>query len=109
MGGITITYVVILIMKNILGVATSTGIWGMIGATLLFTLVGYLVSMQVSELLQARGLIDVLLSMVTLWANFEYILPWVLDKVTWVEFASNEYYFYLLAIQGVYYLIRRKE
>ena len=109
MGGITITYVVILIMKNILGVATSTGIWGMVGATLLFTLVGYLVSMQVSEVLQARGLIDALLSMIALWATFEYVLPRVLEKVTWVEFASNDYYFYLLAIQGVYYLIRRKE
>ena len=109
MGGLTLTYVVIFIMKNFLGVATSTGIWGMIGATLLFTLVGYLVSMQVSEVIQARGLTGVLLPMVMLWATFVYILPRVLEKVTWVEFASNDYYFYLLAIQVVYYLIRRKE
>ena len=108
MGGITITFVVIFIMKNFLGVATSTGIWGMIGATLLFTLVGYLVSMQVSEVIQARGLTGVLLPMVMLWATFEYILPRLLEKVTWVEFASNNYYFYLLTIQIVYYLIRRK-
>lgn len=109
MEGITITYVVIFIMKHFLGVVTSTGFWGMIGATLLFTLVGYLVYMQVSEVIQARGLTDVLLPMVMLWATFEYILPSVLEKVTWVEFASNDYYFYLLAIQVVYYLIIRKE
>ena len=109
MEGITITYVVIFIMIHFLGVVTSTGIWGLIGATLLFTLVGYLVYMQVSEVLQARGAGDVLFTMVMLWANFVYILPRVLEKVTWVEFASNDYYFYLLAIQVVYYLIRRKE
>ena len=102
-----ITFVVIFIMKNILGVASSTGILGMIGATLLFTLVGYLVSIQVSELIQVRGL-TVLLPMVMLWAIFKYILPMVLEIVTWVEFASNKYYFYLLTIQVVYYLIRRK-
>ena len=109
MEGITITYVVIFIMIHFLGVVTSTGIWGLIGATLLFTLVGYLVYMQVSEVIQARGLTDVLLSMVMLWATFEYILPSVLEKVTWLEFASNKYYFYLLTIQVVYYLIRREE
>lgn len=109
MEGITMTYVVIFIMKHFLGVATSTGIWELIGATLLFTLIGYLVYNQVTEIIQARELSDVLLPLVMLWATFEYILPSVLEKVTWLEFASNKYYFYLLTIQVVYYLIRREE